>query len=112
MHKAFKGKQKCVKIETPYSNLQDHSSVGPGKRFTSTQKNNIRNANMQRNDGILIDDDTGDFLVLPQKHMKGETPPWNEAHIDHIKPKSKGGTNSYSNTKVISRRRNLSKGNR
>jgi len=112
MHKAFQGKQGCFETKTgPYSHLKDHKSVGPGKNFTATQKQNIRMANMQRNKGVLLDDDTGDILALPQQHKNKITPPINEAQVDHMFPKSKGGTNSYSNAKLISRKRNIEKGN-
>ena len=102
---------KC-KVNGPYSHLKDHKSVGPGKRFTKTQKCKINEANRAANGGVLRDDDTGQLLVAGQKHQKGVTPPTNEAHVDHIVPKSKDGTNSYSNAKVISRERNLKKGNK
>ncbi len=114
MHKAFTKTKGCVttKSKGPYSHLKDHKSVGAGKKFTATQKKNIRAANMQKNKGSLLDDDTGELLVLPKKHVKGVAPPSNEAQVDHIFPKSKGGTNSYSNAKVISRKRNIKKGNK
>jgi hypothetical protein len=28
----------------------------------------------------------------PKQHEKGETPPSNEAHVDHIDPKANGGS--------------------
>lgn len=65
---------------------------------------------MKYNGGALRDDATGAELVKPQKSKKGVTPPANEAHIDHIVPKAAGGTNDYSNLRVISRESNLAKG--
>lgn len=36
----------------------------------------------------------------------------NQAEVDHIKPKSKGGSNKNSNLRIISKEENLKKGNR
>ena len=93
----------------PYSHLPDHSSVGPGKNFTQSQKKKFLAENERANNGSLKDDVTGEVLVRPQKHTKGVRPPDNEAHIDHVDPKSKGGANSSSNAQVRSRKNNLEK---
>jgi hypothetical protein len=93
----------------PYSDFQDHPSVGPGKNFTQSQKAKILAANQDRNNGALKDDKTGEPLVRAQKSQKGVTPPGNEAHIDHVDPRSKGGSNSFKNAEVRSRANNLRK---
>jgi len=51
-------------------------------------------------------------LAQPEQHKRGVRPPDNEAHVDHIEPKSKGGSNSGSNARIISRKENLKKGNK
>ncbi len=100
-----------------YGHLRDPRGVGPGKRFTTKQQNEIYRANKERNGGVLRDDDTGELLVKSKKSMAGEkNPPANEAQIDHIiprKPSNNGvpGTNSYTNARVISRKRNRAKSN-
>ncbi|PSM30817.1 pretoxin, partial [Haliangium sp. UPWRP_2] len=90
--------------------LPDHPSVGPGKSYTQAQKKRILDANREHFDGALRSDRSGETLVMPKKHVKGETPPSNEAHIDHKTAKAKGGSNSHKNAQVLSRRENLEKG--
>ena len=93
-----------------YSNLQDGPTVGSGKDFTRTQKRKILEQNKAQNNGQLTSDKSGEVLGPGQQSRKGVTPPANEAHVDHMVPKSKGGSNSYSNAQVLSRKENLQKG--
>lgn len=94
----------------PYAHLNDHPSVGPKKAFTRAQKRNILEENKLKNDGVICSDKSGAQAIQPEQHTKGVSPPSNEAHIDHIEPRSAGGTNSYSNAQVLTREENLSKG--
>jgi 5-methylcytosine-specific restriction endonuclease McrA len=55
---------------------------------------------------------SGKPLDAPQKMQKGQKVNMNQAEIDHVKAKSKGGTNSNSNAQVLSKEENLKKGNR
>jgi hypothetical protein len=69
------------------------ANAGAGKPFTQAQKRDILEANKQRNGGQLTSDQSGIPLVPSAKSQKGVTPPTNEAQVDHITPRSKGGTN-------------------
>ena len=93
----------------PYGHLEDSTTVGPYKDFTQTQKKNILSENEARNNGVILDDRTGEVLVRPEQSQKGVTPPPNEAQIDHVYPKSQGGPNSYANAEVRSRANNIDK---
>ena len=96
----------------PYSHLDDPASVGTGKDFTAAQKKNIIEENMKKNGGVVKSDLSGQELVKPSKSQKGVTPPENEWQIDHINAKDNGGSNSYSNAQVLSRKENRLKSNK
>jgi RHS repeat-associated protein len=96
----------------PYSHLTDPEDVGPGKDFTATQKKKVLEENQKMNNGQVKSDQSKDILTKPSKSQKGVKPSENEWQIDHINPKDKGGTNSYSNAQVLSRKENRIKSNK
>lgn len=98
--------------ERPYAHLKDGPKVGPGKEFTRNQSEIIYDENKRRNGGILKSDRSGIDLVEPKQSRKGEKPPANEAQIDHIVPRFKGGENSFANAQVLSRKENRDKWNK
>jgi hypothetical protein len=86
--------------------LPDPKNVGEGKDFTAATKRRILEQNKKANGGVIRSDQSGVEAVPSQKSQSGLTPPKNEAQIDHIKPRSQGGTNSPSNAQVLTREEN------
>jgi len=80
-------------------------SISKFRDFSANQKLKILSANRKRNFGTVksdvADDDYSD--------LNGITPADDSPEIDHILPKSKGGTNEYKNAQVTSRKYNNSK---
>ena len=95
-----------------YSHLKEPKNVGEGKPFTKAQKKNNLKENMKNNDGKIKSDQSGKELNPPKANIKGQPADMNQAEIDHSKPKSKNGSNSNSNARVISKEENLKKGNK
>ena len=63
-------------------------------------------ANRERNAGVLRSDCSGRELVPSQKSMKGVPTPANAAQVDLHLARSKGGSNSFRNARVLSAEKN------
>ena len=90
-----------------YSNLEDSKFVGPEKDYTRAQKKTIINENKRRNGGVIVDDYDGQKLDKAVQSKKGIKANMNQAEVHHHEPKSLGGSNSYKNARVTSKRNNL-----
>lgn len=95
-----------------YENVPNPRNAGEGKKTTSTQRKNLLDANRQQNNGRLKSDGDGRSLNPPSRNVKGQKADMNQAEVDHIKPRSKGGTNENSNLRIISKEENLKKSNK
>ena len=99
-------------VRSSYDNLKEPKTVGPGRAATPAQKKRMLAENERQNGGQLTSDGDGRPLNPPKQSKKGVPADPNQAEVDHILPKSKGGSNSNSNLRVISKEENLKKGNR
>ena len=89
------------------SNLKDSKYVGEGKSLQRLKKRQIIQENMRRNGGKIKSDMSGKELVPATQSKLNVTPDPLEVQIDHIKPRSSGESNSYSNAQVLSREENI-----
>jgi RHS repeat-associated protein len=80
-----------------------------GLKFTPKGKREVKDTNAAENDGVMTCEGCGSAVVNPKQHQKGVTPPSNEAHVDHVDARSKGGAGSPSNGQILCRTCNLAK---
>lgn len=92
-----------------YAHLKEPRTVGPGLKTTPAQRARILAENKQQNGGVLRSDQSGTELAPPKKLNTGDQRPPNEAQVDHIEERSKGGSNSNANQQVLSFEENLEK---
>jgi hypothetical protein len=83
-----------------------------GKPFTRTGKVLVKEKNAEKNEGKNRCENCGTETVPAKKHEKNVTPPSNEAHVDHVIPKAKGGPGEPDNGQVLCRECNLEKGDK
>lgn len=104
--------QQPPSARTPYEHLPEPRMTGPGLPTTRAQRARILDANRARNSGAVRSDQSGIELVPPRASRRGTVHAPNEAHVDHIDPRSNGGSNGNVNLQVLGREENLRKGNR
>ena len=95
-----------------YIDIPNPKNAGPGKKTTQSQRKKILEANRQQNGGELRSDGDGRRLNPPSKSIKGKNADMDQVEIDHVEPRSKGGSNENYNMQVLSKEENLKKGNR
>lgn len=72
----------------------------------------MKQKNALKNRGKIKCEGCGTATVPSKKSQKGVTPPKNEAQVDHINPKSKGGRGNPDNGQVLCRGCNREKSNK
>lgn len=100
------GKMGYGNLSTEHPNIK----IEEGREFTKTQKDLIREENMRRNGGVLRDDLSGKKGTI-YNPATDSSKPLNALEVDHIIPKTKGGTNDFSNARLIDWKTNLIKSN-
>ncbi|MCH8179491.1 MAG: HNH endonuclease [Proteobacteria bacterium] len=83
-----------------------------GQDFTKAGKDQVKRDNADKNNGQMKCEHCGRDVNNGQKHERGQRPPDNEAHVDHVDPKSKGGSGTPENGQVLCRVCNLDKSNK
>ena len=92
--------------------MPDPKNAGDGKKTTRSQRQKLLEENKKQNNGELKSDGDGRKLDPPSKNVKGQKANMNQAEVDHINPRSKGGSNRNTNLRVISKEENLVKSNK
>jgi 5-methylcytosine-specific restriction endonuclease McrA len=80
-----------------------------GKDFTKAGKESVIDLNRLRNDGEIVCEDCGIVTIPATQSKKGVTPSGTERQVDHIDPKSKGGSGTPDNGQVLCRDCNIDK---
>ncbi len=83
-----------------------------GKAFTKKQKQVVKQANAQKNEGKNRCENCDAETIPGKKHERGVTPPLNETQVDHKIPRAKGGPGEVDNAQVLCRDCNLKKGDK
>lgn len=83
-----------------------------GQPFTPKEKEKVIDANKQKNDGKVICEGCKVETTKPEKSQRGVTPPSTDRQVDHIDPKSNGGSGTAENGQVLCRTCNIDKSNK
>jgi RHS repeat-associated protein len=80
-----------------------------GKNFTRKGKTTVIEDNKTKNDGKTTCENCKIETTKPEQSKKGVTPPKTDTQVDHIDPKSNGGSGTPENGQVLCRGCNIEK---
>jgi RHS repeat-associated protein len=88
---------------TVNSTPTDQTNSRAGKPFTPKEKEKVIEANKEKNNGTTVCENCKTNTTKPDQSKKGVTPPKTDTQVDHVKPKSKGGSGTADNGQVLCR---------
>ncbi|WP_329728171.1 HNH endonuclease [Archangium sp.] len=80
-----------------------------GMPFTKKGKAAVKKENAEKNDGKNKCEICSVEAVPAKQHQQGVTPPKNEAQVEHVIPRAKGGEGEPDNGQVLCRDCNIKK---
>ena len=89
--------------------VEEGPVAGKGEKFTKKQKIILKERNATANEGKVVCESCDIETVPAKKHEKDVSPPLNEAHTDHVIPRSKGGKAELDNGQILCRDCNIKK---
>lgn len=92
-----------TKPTTVNSTPTDQTNSRAGKPFTPKEKEKVIEANKEKNNGTTVCENCKTNTTKPDQSKKGVTPPKTDTQVDHVKPKSKGGSGTADNGQVLCR---------
>jgi RHS repeat-associated protein len=101
--------EQLTKVEARAAKLSEKAR--PGESFTKAGKEAVKDVNAAKNGGKTVCETCGTKTTPSTQSKKGVTPAKTETNVDHVVPKSKGGSGTPDNGQVLCRDCNIKKSN-